>query len=114
MFRNSLIFYLILKSIYMRYLSSCCLIMLALLQPKSPVNDASDVNSAASPADWKIGVQMWTFHFVSFVKALDKADSAGVHYIEAFPGQTLGGDLTGTFGPGMPDTTRAKVKQLLE
>jgi sugar phosphate isomerase/epimerase len=114
MFKNSLIFNLILKTIDMRHFSSCCLISLALLQPTSLLKDASFVNSAASPKDWKIGVQMWTFHFVSFLKALDKADSAGVHYIEAFPGQTLGGDLPGAFGPNMSDSTRAKVKQLLD
>ena len=117
----------------MRHFSSCCLISLALLQPLYPIapaptptsllNDASAVTSAASPTllsspaspkDWKIGVQMWTFHFVNFVKALDKCDSAGIKYIEAFPGQTLGGDLPGSFGPAMSGDTRAKVKQLLQ
>src|SRR5277367_6801493 len=92
MFKNSVIFNLILKTIVMRHFSSGWLLCLAFLQPTSHLKDASLVTSAASPKDWKIGVQMWTFHFVSFVKALDKADSAGVHYIEAFPGQTLGGD----------------------
>jgi sugar phosphate isomerase/epimerase len=57
---------------------------------------------------------MWTFHFVNFIKALDKCDSAGIKYIEAFPGQTLGGDLPGSFGTAMSDDTRAKVKQLLQ
>ena len=57
---------------------------------------------------------MWTFHFVTFVKALDKADSAGVKYLEAFPGQTLGGGMPGVFGIGMADSTREKVKQLLQ
>jgi sugar phosphate isomerase/epimerase len=98
----------------MRQFSFCCLISLALLQPASHLKDASAATSAASPKDWMIGVQMWTFHFVSFRKALDKADSAGVHNIEAFPGQTLGGDLPGAFGPEMSDDTRAKVKQLLD
>jgi sugar phosphate isomerase/epimerase len=111
----------------MRYFTSCCLISLAMLQPLYPVtpdpasaslvNDASAARSAASPnspKDWKIGVQMWTFHFVSFVKALDKCDSAGIKYIEAFPGQTLGGDLPGSFGTAMSDDTRAKVKELLQ
>ena len=48
-------------------------------------------DSTASVAkDWKIGVQLWTFHYVSFDTALAKADSAGVKYLEAFPGQPLG------------------------
>src|SRR4051812_28289935 len=51
------------------------------------------VDSPSVAAGWKIGVQLWTFHFVSFVQALDKADSAGIKYLEAFPGQKLGGDM---------------------
>ena len=110
----------------MRHFTSCCLISLALLHPSYPqtpaspsanissstTKDAFKSISAASP-DWTIGVQLWTFHFVSFVKALDKADSAGVKYLEAYPGQTLGGDMPGSFGPAMADSTKAKLKQLL-
>jgi sugar phosphate isomerase/epimerase len=114
----------------MKPFTTCCLISLALAQPIQPVapipatphtpsssnKDASSVVSAASypsPKDWKIGVQLWTFHFVSFVKALEKADSAGIRYLEAFPYQTLGGDMPGAFGIGMSDSTREKVRQLL-
>lgn len=114
----------------MRHFASSCLISLALLQPVLPVtrvpapksirpaprsihNDAAAPASAASPKDWKIGVQLWTFHFVSFVQALKKADSAGVKYLEAFPYQKLGGDMPGSFGIQMSDDTRAKVKKLL-
>ena len=98
---------------------------LSFFQPKTPVaparpatnasrlSDGSTKVSAASPKDWKIGVQMWTFHFVPFVQALNKCDSANIHYIEAFPGQQLGGGMTGSFGPGMSEATREQVKQLL-
>src|SRR5690348_3420496 len=57
--------------------------------------DSSAAPAPSSVANWKIGVQLWTFHFVPFVQALDKADSAGVKYLEAFPGQKLGGDMKG-------------------
>jgi sugar phosphate isomerase/epimerase len=100
----------------MRYFTSCCLISLALFSTSS-FKDLSSTTSAASlnsPKNWKIGVQMWTFHFVPFVKALDKADSAGIKYLEAFPGQTLGGGMPGAFGIGMSDSTRQQVKQLLQ
>src|SRR5580658_6075567 len=100
----------------MRYFTSCCLISLALFSTSS-FKDLSSTTSAASlnsPKNWKIGVQMWTFHFVPFVKALDKADSAGIKYLEAFPGQKLGGGMPGAFGTGMADSTREKVKQLLQ
>ena len=100
----------------MRYFTSCCLISLALFSTSS-FKDLSSTTSAASlnsPKNWKIGVQMWTFHFVPFVKALDKADSAGIKYLEAFPGQRLGGGMPGAFGIGMADSTREKVRQLLQ
>jgi sugar phosphate isomerase/epimerase len=128
----------------MRHFTSCCLISLVLLHPNYPLAPTSSSAGIASPTtkdaftsvsaasrnsliasapsliasaptlDWKIGVQLWTFHFVSFVKALDKADSAGVKYLEAYPGQTLGGDMPGSFGPAMADSTKAKLKQLLD
>ncbi|HXD77709.1 MAG TPA: sugar phosphate isomerase/epimerase [Puia sp.] len=116
----------------MKLFSFTCLLCFAFLQPFYPIapavhrtgtapaaryttnTDASGSTYAASPKDWKIGIQLWTFHFVSFVKALDKADSAGVHYLEAFPGQTLGGGMEGTFGIGMSESTKAKVKELLK
>lgn len=74
-------------------------------------------SAAAAPssvANWKIGVQLWTFHFVPFVQALDKADSAGVKYLEAFPGQKLGGDMKGNFGLDMTPEEKTKIKQLLQ
>jgi sugar phosphate isomerase/epimerase len=100
----------------MRLFTTCCLISFALMQQSSVTKDAFNSISAASrhsPNDWKIGVQLWTFHFVPFVQALEKADSAGIKYLEAFPYQRLGGDMPGYFGIEMSDSTREKVKQLL-
>jgi sugar phosphate isomerase/epimerase len=64
--------------------------------------------------DWKIGVQMWTFRMFSFTDALDKVDSAGVKYIEAFFGQSLGGGMTGNFGSDMSAENRTKLKAILQ
>jgi sugar phosphate isomerase/epimerase len=64
--------------------------------------------------DWKIGVQMWTFRMFSFADALDKLDSAGVKYAEAFFGQKLGADMQGNFGFDMSLETRSKLKSLLQ
>jgi sugar phosphate isomerase/epimerase len=80
----------------------------------SNLSTASPIPSTASPKDWKIGVQLWTFHFVPFVQAIAKADSAGIKYFEAFPGQPLGGDMPDTFGIHMSETSKAELKQLLE
>ncbi|HVU55614.1 MAG TPA: sugar phosphate isomerase/epimerase [Puia sp.] len=79
---------------------------------KDTTSKTTDSPSVAST--WRIGVQMWTFHYVSFDTALAKADSAGVKYLEAFPGQPLGAGMKGKFGPDMTPEERAKVKQLLQ
>jgi sugar phosphate isomerase/epimerase len=64
--------------------------------------------------DWKIGVQMWTFRKFTFADALNKVDSAGIKYIEAFFGQPLGGGMKGSFGTAMSAETRASLKALLQ
>ncbi len=63
---------------------------------------------------WKLGVQMWTFHYFPFVTALEKADSAGIKFLEAYPGQPLGGELKDTFGIRMSALSRSKIKQYLQ
>jgi sugar phosphate isomerase/epimerase len=70
-------------------------------------------NADSITKDWKIGVQLWTFHYVPFVQAISKADSAGIKYLEAYPGQTLGGDMKDSFGIRMSADSKTKVHQLL-
>ncbi|MDQ6902667.1 MAG: sugar phosphate isomerase/epimerase [Bacteroidota bacterium] len=72
----------------------------------------SDTNNVT--ANWKIGVQMWTFRVFTFAEALDKVDSAGVKYIEAFWGQPLGAGMKDSFGIRMSDDSKAKIKQMLQ
>jgi len=79
---------------------------------KDTTSKKTDSPSLAST--WRLGVQLWTFHYVSFDTALAKADSAGIKYLEAFPGQPLGAGMKGKFGPDMTPEERAKVKQLLQ
>ncbi|HTS44825.1 MAG TPA: sugar phosphate isomerase/epimerase [Puia sp.] len=71
-------------------------------------------SNSGGPKDWKIGVQMWTFRMFSFAEALDKVDSAGVKYIEAFFGQKLGDGMKGSFGSNMSAEDRATLKGLLK
>lgn len=73
---------------------------------------AADTNNAT--ANWKIGVQMWTFRVFTFAQALDKVDSAGVKYIEAFWGQPLGAGMKDSFGIKMSDDSKSKLKQMLQ
>ena len=89
-------------------------------QPKQEAEETAKAEETKkdSAADvtknWKIGVQLWTFSKFPFVTAIAKADSAGVKFVEAFPGQPLGGGMKGGFDPNMPDSIKAKVKQLLQ
>ncbi len=62
------------------------------------------------PQDWNIGLQLWTFRLFSFHDAIAKADSCGVKYIQAFPGQDLGGPWKGKFDPSMTTEQRQAVK----
>ncbi|HLK31177.1 MAG TPA: sugar phosphate isomerase/epimerase [Puia sp.] len=71
-------------------------------------------DSVDATKSWKLGVQLWTFNKFPFVTALDKADSAGIKFVEAFPGQSLGGGMKGSFGIEMADSTKAKIKQILD
>ncbi len=79
--------------------------------------DTSSIKSEVafgSTAGFKLGVQMWTFMRFSFTDALNKVDSTGIKYIEAFIGQKLGGNLSGSFGLDMTKDTRDSVKSLLK
>jgi sugar phosphate isomerase/epimerase len=80
--------------------------------------DQSTSETASAPKvtdEWKLGVQQWTFHFFDFATGVAKADSAGIKYMEAFPGQKLGlaGVPDTTFNTGMSAEGREKVKELL-
>ena len=82
-------------------------------QAEEPAKDSTAVTNDVT-SNWKLGVQLWTFMKFPFVTAIAKTDSAGVKYVEAFPGQALGGGMKGSFDIKMPDSTRAKIKQLLQ
>lgn len=73
----------------------------------------STSDSVNADSGWKLGVQMWTFNRFPFTEAIKKADSAGIKFIEAYPGQPLGGDMAGEFGVDMSAENRTKIKTLL-
>lgn len=65
-------------------------------------------------AGWKLGVQAYSFRLFSFTEALRKIDSCGLKYVEAFPGQLIGGELPGKMDFKMDATTRQAVKKLIK
>jgi sugar phosphate isomerase/epimerase len=81
---------------------------------KSDTSSIQAASSSGSTAGFKLGVQMWTFMKFSFTDALNKVDSTGIKYIEAFIGQRLGGNMHGSFGFDMTKETRDTLKSLLQ
>lgn len=57
---------------------------------------------------WKLGTQAFTFNRFSFMEAMAKTDSCKLSYIEAFPGQEIGGGI-----PGKMDYRMEPAKRIL-
>lgn len=98
------------------FLSLLCLFAVSACNSgsNSPETTQTSTVDSGSVEGFKLGVQMWTFRMFSLADAINKVDSAGIKYIEAFFGQSLGGDMKGEFGPDMDSDTRNKLKALLQ
>jgi sugar phosphate isomerase/epimerase len=72
-------------------------------------------DAGAEKLGWRLGCQAYSFNKFSFFEAVDKNQSLGLKYIEAFPGQKLtkDGSVPGTFDAGMSDAAQAAVKKKL-
>ena len=64
--------------------------------------------------DIELGLQAYTFRRLTFVEAVDQAKADGIHAIQAFGGQTLGGGLPGKFDHHMDANTRTQLLALLK
>ncbi|MEF8788089.1 MAG: family 16 glycoside hydrolase, partial [Planctomycetota bacterium] len=64
---------------------------------------------------WNLGVQAWTFKKYTLFEAIDKTASLGLDWIEAYPGQKVGGPYPDTeFKPGVSKEVRMAVKKKLK
>lgn len=63
---------------------------------------------------WQLGSQAYTFRLFSFAQAIKKIDSCNLRYVEAFPGQEIGGGIAGKMGPDMDDAKRKAVLAMLK
>ncbi len=70
--------------------------------------------SAKPKPGWKIGVQAYSFRNGSFFQAVDLVRGLGLKYIEAYPGQPIGGGVKGTMDYHMDPATRQKVLDYLQ
>jgi sugar phosphate isomerase/epimerase len=67
----------------------------------------------AEKLGWRLGCQAWTFNDMTFYQAVEKTASLGLHYIEAFPGQKVGGSSAEKFTEKLPVSVRQEVKKHL-
>jgi len=68
-----------------------------------------------SSLGWELGVQTWSFNRFTLAEALDKVDSLGVKYIQAYPGQKIGGGIEGSFDyKNIDKATQSQVLDLLK
>lgn len=64
-------------------------------------------------AEWNIGVALYSFNRFSFADALDKADSAGVNYVEGFSFHNMGKEFNDKTMAAMNDEDISKLKEML-
>ena len=71
--------------------------------------------SCFAAEEWKprFALQLYSFRDRSFTDAVKTAKKLGFEYVEAYPGQPLGGELKGTTAFSMSAENRAKVNAFL-
>ena len=75
---------------------------------------ALTVSAAGAPTGWKLAVQAWTFNKCTFLETVEKTKVCGIKYIEAFPGQEIGGGIAGKMTPDMDAATQKQVLAALK
>lgn len=82
------------KSLFSRTLRFGCIAAIALVAMAAAAQE-DFYNQGAPDAEalgWRLGCQAYSFNRFTFFEAVDKNASMGLRYIEAYPGQTIGGD----------------------
>ncbi len=64
---------------------------------------------------WKLGSQAYTFRKLTLLETIDQVAALGLEYLEAYPGQAVGGEFDKAikFGPGCPEAALEAVKAKL-
>jgi sugar phosphate isomerase/epimerase len=75
----------------------------------SMCGSAKNSKAPESGLGWKLGAQAYTFRMFSFFEALDKIDSCGLKYVEAYPGQKIGGGMEGNMDFKMDEAKRTAI-----
>lgn len=64
-------------------------------------------------AEWNMGIALYSFNRFSFADALNKADSAGVNYVEGFSFHNLGKEFDDKTMAALTEEDIPKMKELL-
>lgn len=80
---------------------------------KQTSSTGTDSTSTTRP-DWTLGIQTYSFHVFPFFEGIKKADSAGIKFIEAYPGQLLKAGGKKTFDIALTKQERKEVKELMD
>lgn len=68
----------------------------------------------AEQLGWRLGCQAYSFNHYTFYEAIDKVASLGLHYIEAYPGQSMSAEKKDTkINESLPAAERQEVKKRL-
>lgn len=81
------------------------------------VHGIVNISSAQAPENrlgWKLGAQAYTFNRFTFFEAIDKIDSCGLKYVEAFSRQPIGGGIGGIMDYHMDVSARQQILQKLK
>lgn len=69
----------------------------------------ASIAATVGATDMKLGLQAWTYNKLSLCETIARAEQLDVHYLEAYPGQKIGGGLTGKMGPDLDEATRKAI-----
>lgn len=85
-----------------------CLLAISLIGCAESSKKAQDQH-----AEWNMGVALYSFNCFSFADALDKADSAGVNYVEGFSFHKMGKEFNDKTMAAMTEEDISKMKEML-
>lgn len=80
----------------------------------TPVNFACAQEKPEEQLQWKLGAQAYTFNRFTFFEAIEKIKDCGLTYVEAYPGQLIGGGMEGEMDFNMPAEKRAEILKRLK
>jgi sugar phosphate isomerase/epimerase len=97
----------------MKNLYALFLLVFSLITSCSITHKVNDEIPEAA-LDWQLGAQAYTFNRFTFFEAIDKIKTCDLNYVEAYPGQIIGGGIEGKMDYKMPAEKRDKISQMLK